>query len=311
MKRQIKLIITLLLIAMIAMTLSSCKAKESATKSTTTQVAAKDEAKSSDEGVSEYNKLMERENAILSDNTSLWEKVYLSADKNLALSNVGNNYGEFLLATIESAKDKFTSDELAILKKSAEEIRDIENKLAMLEEKYPKMKQSSDEGYMSVPAENTKMERFPSFVGKDLDGNDINSDELFGKNAVTVVNFWFTTCKPCVGELSELDELNKKLQGKGGSLIGINTFTLDGQEDAIKEAKDVLEKKGANYQNVYFASDSEAGDFTSKIFAYPTTYVVDRYGNIIGDPIVGAITNKKQAETLENYINMALQAESL
>ena len=153
------------------------------------------------------------------------------------------------------------------------------------------------------------MQKFPAFEGKDLDGNAVKSDELFSGNAVTVVNFWFTTCNPCVGELAELDALNKELAEKGGSLIGVNTFTLDGDEAAISEAKDVLAKKGATYQNVYFDSDGEAGKFTTNIFAYPTTYVVDHSGNIVGEPIVGAITEKKQAETLQKLIEQALAAD--
>ena len=96
---------------------------------------------------------------------------------------------------------------------------------------------------------------------------------------------------------------------KGGSLIGVNTFTLDGDETAISEAKDVLAKKGATYQNVYFDSDGEAGKFTTNIFACPTTYVVDRSGNIVGEPIVGAIAEKKQAETLQKLIDQALAAD--
>ena len=108
---------------------------------------------------------------------------------------------------------------------------------------------------------------------------------------------------------AELDALNKELAKKGGALIGVNTFTLDGDEAAISEAKDVLAKKGVTYQNVYFASDGEAGKFTTNIFAYPTTYVVDRNGNIVGDPIVGAITEKKQAETLQKLIDQALAAD--
>ena len=172
----------------------------------------------------------------------------------------------------------------------------------MIEKKYPEAAQESLDGAMSVPADgsmnisgdtsmlpdNSSMQKFPSFVGKDLDGNDVTSDELFSGSAVTVVNFWFTTCGPCVGELGELEALSKELAEKGGSLIGINSFTLDGDEAAISDAKDVLMKKGATYQNVYFASDSEAGMFTANIFAYPTTYVVDRSGNIVGDPFVGA-----------------------
>ena len=106
-----------------------------------------------------------------------------------------------------------------------------------------------------------------------------------------------------------MDALNKELAEKGGALIGVNTFTLDGDEAAISDAKDVLAKKGATYQNVYFASDGEAGKFTTNIFAYPTTYVIDRSGNIVGDPIVGAITEKKQAEALQAQIDQALAAD--
>ena len=129
---------------------------------------------------------------------------------------------------------------------------------------------------MSMSPDDGSMQKFPAFEGKDLDGNVVKSDELFSGNAVTVVNFWFTTCNPCVGELAELDALNKELAEKGGALIGVNTFTLDGDETAIAEAKDVLAKKGATYQNVYFGSDGDAGKFTANVFAYPTTYVVDQ-----------------------------------
>ena len=261
--------------------------------------------------------LMEQENAILGKNTELWEKVFMAADKGMTMQEDGKNYGEFLLDTIEGAKDQFTEDELKLLQGEAEKIREIENKLTMIEKKYPEAAQQSKDGAMSVPAgsdmsnppDDGSMQKFPAFEGKDLDGNTVKSKELFSANAVTVVNFWFTTCNPCVGELSELDALNKELAKKGGALIGINSFTLDGDEKAIAEAKEVLAKKGATYQNIYFGSGGDAGKFVENVFAYPTTYVVDRNGNIVGDPIVGAITEKKQAETLQKLIDQALAAD--
>ena len=279
--------------------------------------AMTDEPKNAEEALTLHKELLEQENAILSENTELWEKVFMEADKGMAMIEDGKNYGDFLLDTIEGAKDQFADEEYEMLKESATEISNIENKLTELENKYPEIMQESTDGDMSVPAgsdmtnppDDGSMQKFPSFEGKDLDGNEVKSDELFSANAVTVVNFWFTTCNPCVGELSELDALNKELAKKGGALIGVNTFTLDGDEAAISEAKDVLAKKGGTYQNVYFASDSEAGKFTTNIFAYPTTYVVDRNGNIVGDPIVGAITEKKQAETLQKLIDQALAAD--
>ena len=275
------------------------------------------EPKNAEEALALHKELLERENAILSENTALWDKVFMAADKGMAMVEDGKNYGDFLLDTVEAAKAQFTDEEYAWLKESATEISNIETKLTALEEKYPEIMQKPMDGDMSVPGgsdmttppDDGSMQKFPAFEGKDLDGNTVKSDELFSGNAVTVVNFWFTTCGPCVGELAELDALNKELAEKGGALIGVNAFTLDGDEAAISEAKDVLAKKGATYQNVYFDSDGEAGTFTTNIFAYPTTYVVDRNGNIVGEPIVGAITEKKQAETLQTLIDQVLAAD--
>ena len=311
--------IALLLAVLMMLSLAACGTKDNDKQADMSgdSSAMTGEPKNAEEALALHKKLMEQENTILSQNTALWEKVFMEADKGMAMVEDGKNYGEFLLDTIESAKDQFTDEEYKMLKESATEISNIENKLTELEEKYPETAQMSMDSDMSMPAgsdtsnppDDGSMQKFPAFEGKDLDGNTVKSDELFSGNAVTVVNFWFTTCNPCVGELAELDALNKELAEKGGMLIGVNTFTLDGDEAAISEAKDVLAKKGATYQNVYFASDGEAGKFTTNIFAYPTTYVVDRSGNIVGDPIVGAITEKKQAETLQKLIDQTLAAD--
>ena len=314
-----KKILALMLCAMMLLSLAACGAKDNdkQTDMSGDSSAMTGEPKTAEEALALHKELLERENALLSENAELWEKVFMAADKGMTMQEDGKNYGDFLLKTIEDAKEEFSDEEYEWLKESATEISNIENKLTELEEKYPEIMQKSMDGDMSVPGgsdmtmppDDGSMQKFPAFEGKDLDGNTVKSDELFSGNAVTVVNFWFTTCNPCVGELAELDALNKELAEKGGSLIGVNTFTLDGDEAAISEAKDVLAKKGATYQNVYFDSDGEAGKFTTNIFAYPTTYVVDRSGNIVGEPIVGAITEKKQAETLQKLIEQTLAAD--
>ena len=314
-----KKILALLLGAMMLLALAACGAKDNDKQADMSGdgSAMTGEPKTAEEALALHKELLERENALLSENAELWEKLFMAADKGMTMQEDGKNYGDFLLKTIEDAKEQFTDKEYEWLKESATEISNIENRLTELEEKYPEIMQKSMDGDMSMPAgsdtstppDDGSMQKFPTFEGKDLDGNTVKSDELFSGNAVTVVNFWFTTCNPCVGELAELDALNKELAEKGGSLIGVNTFTLDGDETAISEAKDVLAKKGATYQNVYFDSDGEAGKFTTNIFAYPTTYVVDRNGNIVGEPIVGAITEKNQAEALQKLIDQALAAD--
>ena len=294
---KMKKLTALLLATLMVLSLAACGAKGDSKTENSGDTAQTEEAAAT------HKSLMDRENEILSENTELWEKVFLAADKGMTMIEDGKNYGDFLLDTIESAKDQFSDEEYALLKKSAQEISEIENKLTELEKQHPEILNEETDA-------NGDVQKFPSFEGKDLDGNEVKSDELFSANAVTVVNFWFTTCSPCVGELGDLDALNKELADKGGALIGVNAFTLDGDETAIADAKDVLAKKGATYQNVYFDSSSAAGAFTSNIFAFPTTYVVDRNGNIVGEPIVGAITEKNQAETLQSLIDQAIAADA-
>ena len=334
-----KKLMTLLLAVVMVLSLAACGAKGDDRMD-----GMDNEPKNAEEAAAMHKELTAQEAAILSENTALWEKVFMAADKGKIMMEDGKNYGDFLLETINAAKDQFSADELKLLQSEAEKIRDIGNKLAALEEKYPEIMQKSLDSDMNMPADkdmdtmpdggnkdnktdsgntgnktdsgstgsktdDSSLPKFPAFEGKDLDGNTVKSSDLFSGKAVTVVNFWFTTCGPCVGELGDLDALNKDLSGKGGALIGINAFTLDGNEAAISDAKDVLTQSGATYQNVYFDSGSEAGKFVESIYAYPTTYVVNRSGRIVGDPIVGAITSKTQADALQAQIDKALAAD--
>ena len=325
-----KELMTLLLAVVLVLSLAACGAKGGDHMD-----GMDNEPKNAEEAAAMHKELTAQEAAILAENTALWEKVFMAADKGKIMMEDGKNYGDFLLETINAATDQFSADELKLLQGEAEKIRDIGNKLAALEEKYPEIVQKSLDSDMNMPADkdmdtmpdsgskdnktdsgstgsktdDSSLPKFPAFEGKDLDGNTVKSSDLFSGNAVTVVNFWFTTCGPCVGELGDLDALNKELSGKGGALIGINAFTLDGNEAAISDAKDVLTQSGATYQNVYFDSGSEAGKFVESIYAYPTTYVVNRSGRIVGDPIVGAITSKAQADALQAQIDKALAAD--
>lgn len=273
------------------------------------------EPSSSNEAAELYAKLMQKENDILSSDNALWEKVFNAANKDSAMINDGSNYGDFLLKTIDGAKDEFTADELKTLKAGAQQVKEIEDKLESLEKEFPgcgstpsagESVDASTAGMTAGANASSEATKFPSFTGKDLDGNDVNSDELFSSSKVTVMNFWFTTCKPCVGELGDLEQLNKELAEKGGQVVGVNSFTLDGNKGDIADAKDVLNKKGVTYKNIWFKSDSEAGKFTSNLFSFPTTYVIDQNGNIVGEPIVGAISSAEQRAALDKLIDQAI-----
>ena len=150
---------------------------------------------------------------------------------------------------------------------------------------------------------------FPAFTGKDFDGNDVDSS-LFSQNAVTVVNFWFTTCPPCIGELPVLSALNEALVEAGaGEVIGINVYTLDGSSREISKAANAMAKQEAAYRNIYFDSSSEAGQFADNIMAFPTTYLVDRNGGIIGEEIVGSINDDAAIDDLLDRIDAIIEQD--
>ena len=208
MMKKITKFVTLLLALALVFSLAACssgKGKDKADGSADIATLIATEPNSADEAAKLYQQLMQKENDILAANSDLWNKVFLSANKNSTMIEDGTNYGDFLLATIESAKDGFSADELKTLKAGAEQIKEIEGKLTILEQKYPGCGTAPGAGD-SVSAEEAGMTasgsdlmKFPSFQGKDLDGNDVDSSKLFAGNSVTVVNFWFTTCNPCVG----------------------------------------------------------------------------------------------------------------
>ena len=218
--------------------------------------------------------------------------------KNVTDDTLSSNYGDVLLAAVEGIKDELSEEEYQTLKGHAQKIHDLEEEISALPTEEAAPSQAS-------AGENA----FPQFEGKDLDGNPVDSS-LFANNAFTVINFWFSGCKPCVGEMKELEELSKTIREQGGELIGVNTETLDGNADAIATAKKILESKGVTYRNIYFDSSSEAAKFALNIMAFPTTYVFDRNGNVVGEPLLGGIDNPSNLERLQQTIADAIAADA-
>lgn len=253
-------------------------------------------SEAADTGSKTSAQLLEEENAVLGAHQELWDQVFASMDKSSPAT--AENYGDVLLSALENCKDKLSDEDYQTLKSDAESIRSIEEQIAAL---------PADDS--AGQSETAAASAFPEFTGKDLDGNAVDSS-LFANNAYTVVNFWFSGCKPCVAELGDLNALNETLKKQGGALIGINVDTLDGNADAISTAKSLLESKGASYQNIYFPSDSAAGDFAGDIMAFPTTYVIDRSGAIVGEAMLGGIDNEDNMAALQKLIDQALANDS-
>ena len=275
----------------------------SSTTNTKQESSSTTETGSTDELNKKLDDLYQQENQLFADHKDAWDKAFGLMSKNTAGDAMNENYADFLASTVESNKDSFSEEEYETLSKDIETIRGIEEEIAKLE-KESAASESSDNA-SSKSDESTGV--FQGFKGKDLDGNDVD-DSLFAKNKVTVVNFWFSGCKPCVGELSKLNELNEKLKEMGGEVVGINTDTLDNNEAGIKEAKEILKAQGASYKNLTFDSNSTVGNYAGKgnIMAFPTTVLVDKDGNIVGEPFMGGIDDQSNYDQLMKQIQSVL-----
>ena len=273
----------------------------SSTTNTKQESSSTTETGSTDELNKKLDDLYQQENQLFADHKDAWDKVFGLMNKNTDGDAMNENYADFLASTVESNKDSFSEEEYETLSKDIETIRGIEEEIAKLE-KESAASESSDNA-SSKSDESTGV--FKGFKGKDLDGNDVD-DSLFAKNKVTVVNFWFSGCKPCVGELSKLNELNEKLKEMGGEVVGINTDTLDNNEAGIKEAKEILKAQGASYKNLTFDSDSAVGKYAGNIMAFPTTVLVDKDGNIVGEPFMGGIDDQSNYDQLMKQIQSVL-----
>lgn len=284
----------------IVLSLTACSTKQSSTSgSMDTQTEAG--TKTSDKSNSRLDDLYQQENQFFADHADAWNKAFGMMNKGDA--DPSGDYADYLADTVKANKDSFTDDELKTLTNDIKKIRKIEKQIAEIE----KRNTSSDNSSQKDGSKDSSP--FRNFSGKDFDGNPVD-ESLFSGNAVTVVNFWFTGCKPCVAELSKLNELNDAIKSKGGEVIGINTETFDENKTAMKDAASILKSQGARYRNLSIDSSSAAGKYASEIMAFPTTILVDRNGNIVGDPMLGGIDNKDNYDTLMKQIQSVIDADS-
>jgi peroxiredoxin len=123
----------------------------------------------------------------------------------------------------------------------------------------------------SDPAAPAPLTAAPAWKLKDLDGQLVDSAQFKGK--VVVIDFWATWCPPCRSEIPGYVDLQKKYGQAGLVIVGISLDTV-----APAEVKQFVTKNQMNYP-VVIGDESVTATFGG-VDAIPTTFVVDRQGNI-------------------------------
>ena len=135
-----------------------------------------------------------------------------------------------------------------------------------------------------------------TFSTEDVYGNPYDSASLFAESEITLVNVWASWCPPCKAEMPELEQISRRLGEKNCAMIGILYDAGDGS--GLEDGVAVMEDAGVTFPVLV----PDEGIFASfPIYAFPTTFYVDREGNLVGEPVVGAQVDRYE-EILDDLL---------
>ncbi|MEY8320522.1 TlpA disulfide reductase family protein [Lachnospiraceae bacterium 46-61] len=146
---------------------------------------------------------------------------------------------------------------------------------------------------------NVSFSNLNTFEAKTLN-DEIFTQSDFSDKDVTVINFWSLLCGPCIEEMPDIAEFSKKLPDN----VQIITVCLDGEYDT-EITKQILEESGFDGTTL-LTGDGDFQKIYSELQYTPTSIFVDKYGNIVGDAIIGG--QKNFAESYTKAINDILKS---
>ena len=111
----------------------------------------------------------------------------------------------------------------------------------------------------------------PSFTLRDLNGEQVSLSDFKGK--VVILDFWATWCPPCVQEIPHFIELYEKYKEQGFAMVGISV-----DHGGVRVVKSFVQKYQVNYP--ILMTDGQVDKAYGNITSIPTTFVIDRQGNI-------------------------------
>ena len=163
-----------------------------------------------------------------------------------------------------------------------------------------------------VSSENTSGDANPdeptlkNFKTTDLDGNEV-TQEIFSNADLTMINIWATYCNPCLGEMPDLGVLAEEYADQGVQIVGILMDVYDQNWNVVQSqvdlAKEIIQETGADYLHLMPSTDLIYAKLRY-VQAVPETIFVDKEGNLVGEPHLGARTKNKWSEEIQKRLEM-------
>lgn len=144
-----------------------------------------------------------------------------------------------------------------------------------------------------------------TFTAKDLDGNEVNQS-VFANAKLTMMNIWATFCGPCINEMPELGELAAE-GGTDYQIIGV-CADLNGTEDMLEDAKEIVSQTKANYLHLQPSEDLYPVLTASS--SVPVTFFFDSEGKLVGKGILGAQKKDTWSQVISERLEMVKADET-
>lgn len=231
--------------------------------------------------------------------------IYTIVMLGLALTACQNNNNP---ASDEQMKNENQAEMSAESKDDAKNEEKSDDKKEVKDDKEMAKEAEEDETLEETdPSKMADKNILPDFTAKDQEGNPYSKEDI-AKNDATVINLWFTGCSACIEEMEEVNDLADELKKEDG-VDFISMCTDVNYDDSTKEAYErIIKDKKPTYKALAVDYEGDIKDYLEGIFVYPTTIVVDKNGNIIGDPVEGNLVEKDQQEKLKENIKMAKES---
>jgi len=139
----------------------------------------------------------------------------------------------------------------------------------------------------------------PAFSLHRLTGEgDLSLRSFRGKTVV--LNFFASWCPPCKREAPELESVWRRYRSDGLVVLGVDSG------DARGSARSFLSAHGVTYPIVFDPGETMAlGPYA--VPGLPVTYVINPAGRIVGEPLLGPVSDSGYSQEFDRELKAALQ----
>ena len=126
-----------------------------------------------------------------------------------------------------------------------------------------------------------------AFTAETLDGQTIDSAELFAGAKVTMLNIWGTYCYPCLMEMPDLGKIAKDYADADFQIVGLICDVNDPESETGATAREQIAETGAEYTHM-LATTEVIQNVMFDVYAVPTTLFLDSEGKLLCSAVVGS-----------------------